>query len=49
MTRREQLIQQLRSALNLLERPGEEEVVFEVADTEFDFTAEDLETQIRNC
>jgi hypothetical protein len=50
MIRREQLIGQLRAALRMLEKPiweGDDmEVVFEVAETEFDFTGEDLESEV---
>lgn len=44
-TRRQQLIGQLRRALNELERPEREddyEVVFEVGDIEFSFLCESL-------
>lgn len=50
MTRREQLIGQLRAALQMLERPiwdGDDfEVTFDVAETAFDFTGNDLEEEI---
>lgn len=49
MTRRQQLIQQMREALHMLQcstRYEDEEVVFTIADTEFDFTGEDLNNTI---
>ncbi len=44
MTRRQQLIRQLRCTLGELERPEleEETLVFTVADTEFEFDADAL-------
>jgi len=51
MTRREQLISQMRRALYELQRPELEdyntEIVFDIADTEFDFTMEELNEYIQ--
>jgi hypothetical protein len=50
MTRREQLIGQLRAALGMLEKPiwegDDTDVVFDVAETEFDFTGDELDIEI---
>jgi len=45
MTRRQQLIGQMRTALSLLERPSynNESIIFDVAETEFEFTTEQLD------
>lgn len=47
MTLRQKLIQQLRSALNKLESPNEELVVFDIHDTEFEYLKEDLDKGVK--
>lgn len=49
MTRRQQLIAQLRGALNQLETPerfAEETVCFTVAETEFEFDKQSLKMEV---
>ncbi len=46
MTRREQLIMQLRAALAELESPVSDEVVFEIGETAFDFEKELLDAPL---
>jgi len=46
MTRRQQLISQLRMALFLMERPArkdDDSIIFEIAETEFEFSVEALD------
>lgn len=49
MTKRQQLIHQMRKALNDLQNPShfdmEETLVFEILDTEFELTEEQLEEE----
>jgi len=49
MTRRQQLITQMRQALNDLQSPAFEDynetIVFEIAETEFEFSMEDLKEE----